>query len=391
MPLDREADYVGYLYTCNRCRSCAVDPTPDMRPLCPAYARFGYFTYSGGGKGYVAQGILEGETKPSTVAAEVALNCLVCGACASMCPPGFDTLSFIRDLRDHLAGKGFFINDRHRDLLERARRGDVWGRPAKASRLPVFTGSEEILVFQGCRERAKGEISPAVKNILEAAGVTWGVLREEPCCGAPLNDLGDRASFEGLAEKNIELLNSTGAERILTLCPHCAAALTNDYFDVGDLEPEIVSFPRYLAEIMGEGRLKLSAGKPMKVTFHDPCRLGRFLEEEEESRNVIASGKGTRLVEMDRKGKSTWCCGSGAWAGEIVPELARFTSRERVSEARDTGAEVLVTACSYCTDTLKKAARGRPGVVHLAEFVGQRLKGRESKGRGGRKRVKKKS
>ena len=391
MPLDRDADYVTYLYTCNRCRSCAVDPTPEMRPLCPAHARFGFFTYSGGGKGYVAQGILEGKTKPSPEAAEVAMNCLVCGACAGMCPPGFDTLSFIRDLRDHLVGKGFFINEKHRELLERARSGDVWGKPARGSKLPVFTGAEEIMVFLGCRERARGEVVQALKTSLDAAGVTWGVLQKEPCCGAPLNDLGDRAAFEKLAEKNIELLNGAGAERILVLCPHCAATLTNDYFDVGDLEPEIVSLPRYLAEIVNEGRLKLSAGKPLKVTFHDPCRLSRFLEEEEESRNVIASNKAVELLEMDRAGKSTWCCGSGAWAAEIVPELARYTSRERVSEARATGADLLVTACSYCTDILKKSSRGKPGVVHIAEFVEQMIQGRESKGRGKRKRVKKKS
>ena len=117
MPLDRDADYLSYLYTCNRCRSCAVDATPEMRPVCPSYAHFGYFAYSGGGKGYVAQGLLEGKTRPSAEAAEVAMNCLLCGACASMCPPGFDTLSFIRDLRDLLVRKGHTVNDKHRALL----------------------------------------------------------------------------------------------------------------------------------------------------------------------------------------------------------------------------------------------------------------------------------
>ena len=117
MTLERDADYSFYLYTCNRCRSCAVVPTLEMKPLCPAHAHFGYFTYSGGGKGYIAQGILEGKIKPSPEAAEVAMNCLLCGACAKMCPPGFDTMAFIRDLRDYIASRGVYINDEHKQML----------------------------------------------------------------------------------------------------------------------------------------------------------------------------------------------------------------------------------------------------------------------------------
>ncbi len=381
MPLDRDADYVGYLYTCNRCRSCAVDRSPEMRPLCPSYSRFGYFTYSGGGRGYVAQGILEGKVKPSPEAAEVAMNCMLCGACGSMCPPGFDTHSFIRDLRDHLAGKGFTVNQRHKELLDRAQSGWMWGKPSRQAKLPRYTGSEELLVFVGCRERARGEILPAVKDILKAAGVTWGVLEEEPCCGAPMNDLGDREAFAGLAERNMERLNGLNAERILALCPHCAATLTNDYFDVGDLDVDVVSLPRYLEEILGQGRLKLSAARPLKVALHDACKLTRFLEEEEEPRTVLDSIKGVSRVEMERRGRGTYCCGSGAWSDEIVPDLARTTSKERMAEARDTGADCLVTCCSYCTDILKKASRGKPGVVHIAELVAQRVKAPAAKGK----------
>jgi glycolate oxidase len=373
MPLNHEADYLTYLYTCNRCRSCAVDATPEMKPVCPSYARFGYFTYSGGGKGYVAQGILEGKVPPSPETAEVAMNCLLCGACAAMCPPGFDTLSFIRDLRDRLAGEGFFINDKHRNLLERARRGEPWGKPRASEGLPVWTGSEEVLVFLGCREKTRPEVVAPLRRILAEAGVSWGVLEKEPCCGAPLKDLGDAAAFQERAESNIDFLNGTGAERILVPCPHCAATLTNDYFDVGDLEVEIATLPSFLAELLGEKRLKPAKSRSLKVTFHDPCRLSRFLEETEESRKVLRSIPGLNLVEMDRHGKGTWCCGSAAWASQIVPGLSRYAAGERRAEALDTGADLLVTACSFCTDMLRKNARGKPAVIHLAELVAQRL------------------
>ncbi len=381
MPLNHEADYLTYLYTCNRCRSCAVDATPEMRPVCPSYARFGYFTYSGGGKGYAAQGILEGKVPPSPETAEVAMNCLLCGACAAMCPPGFDTLSFIRDLRDRLAGEGFYINENHRKLLERARRGEPWGKPKPTGDLPAWTGTEEILVFLGCRERTRPELATPLKQILAAAGVSWGVLEAEPCCGAPLKDLGDAAAFQERAEANIESLNGTGAERILVPCPHCAATLTNDYFDVGDLEVDIVTLPRFLAELLGGKRLKPAGSRSMTVTFHDPCRLGRFLEETEESRAVLQSIPGVEVVEMDRSGRNSWCCGSGAWAPQIVPGLSRYTAGERRAEARETGADLMVTACSYCTDMFRKNARGKPSVVHLADLVAQRLDNPKTAGR----------
>ena len=84
--------------------------------------------------------------------------------------------------------------------------------------------------------------------------------------------------------------------------------------------------------------------------------------------------KGVELVEMDRSGRTGWCCGSGAWAGEIVPQLARYASRERVQEARATGADCVITACAYCTDILKKTSRGKPGVTHLGALVAERVK-----------------
>ncbi len=374
MPLDREADYVFYLYTCNRCRSCAVDQSPDLRPLCPAYAHFGYFTYSGGGKGYVAQGLLEGKVKPSQEVAVPAMSCLLCGACAHMCPPGFDTMSFVRDLRDYLVCRGFYINDRHRELLDDARSGRLWGKAVAMDKLPVYTGEEEFLVFLGCREKSRGEVVAPVKRILDAAGVTWGVLEEEPCCGAPLEDLGDIAAFEELAAKNIELLNASGAERILALCPHCAATMANDYMNVDDLEAEIVTLPRLLDELLEENRIDFSTGEQMAVTYHDPCRLGRFLEEVDEPRRVLDAMGGVELVEMERSGESAWCCGSGAWAAEIVPELGKFTVKERLAEARSTGADCILTACSYCTGFLKKSSRGKQKVIHLAEFAAQKIK-----------------
>ncbi len=379
MRLSPEADYAAYLYTCNRCRGCLMDKSSDMRPVCPANYFSGFFAYSGGGKAYVCQGILEGRVQPGPDTAAVAMNCLLCGACATMCPPGFETITFIRDLRDYLVHHGQFINDVHRDLLEKARRNEVWENSRMPEDLPVYSGSEEFLVYLGCRERARKEIIDAVGQILTAAGATWGVLADETCCGAPLADLGDMEAFEKQAAANVEMLNNSGAERIVVLCPHGAAAIITDYMMLESLEDmleaEVLNFPELLAELLEEGRLELGGGQAQTVTFHDPCKLGRFLEDADSARTVLEGLDGVEVKEMERCREGAWCCGSGAWAELVVPELAQKTAAERLAEAEETGADCLVTACSYCTSFLDKHTKGKMATKHLAQVVAERLKG----------------
>ena len=373
MPLSRDADYAMYLYTCNRCRGFAVEPSPEQRSICPSYTHHGYFAYSGGGKGYLAQGMLEGKVKPSEEAAQVAMSCLDCGACTAACPPGFDLGAMIHDLRGHIVQAGFFANNSHRELLARmGRTGNPFGKRTAKIALPVFTGREEVLLWLGCRERFLGGALEATLKILEGAGVSFGVLADEPCCGAPLLMAGDQAGFAAAAAGALERLAAAGAERALFLCPHCAATVSLDYLEHGDLAVEPVTLPAFLAGLMAEGRIGLQAGEPATVAYHDPCRLARFLEDVDAPRELIAA-LGLTLVELDRNRQWTYCCGAGGWASEIVPDLARAAARERLLEVKPSGATRLVTACSYCASFLRRQARGGCKVTHLAEEVAARL------------------
>lgn len=375
MSLDRANDYSMYLYTCNRCRTCAVEPSAEHKPICPSYALFGYFTYTGGGRGYVAQGILEGKVKPTPETAELAMNCLMCGACAAACPPGFDINSFVRDLRDHLVSAGIHVNPNHEKILDSMHtKGNPYGKSLPAPQAPVFTGGRELLVWQGCRDRLSGQVISSVGKILDAAGVSWGVLPDEPCCGVPLQDLGDKKGFEQAAQNVLETVEASGAERMLIVCPHCAAGMAVDYvMDIGDLTAEPVTLPALLSELIGEEKIKLSGADPLKVTFHDPCRLARWLEETDPSREVLDALDGVELYEMERIEEWGWCCGASGFAPEVAKKLSDFTARERIKEARATGAEAIVTACSYCTDLLEKKSRGKQRVVHIAELLAERL------------------
>lgn len=378
--LSRDADYAFYLYTCNRCRGCTTDRTPEMRPVCAAYAKFGFFSYSGGGKGYVSQGILEGKVKPTEETLHVAMNCLTCGACNHMCPPGFETISFIRDLRDHLVSKGLYLNAKHRRIIENViERGNPWGMvqssATKHHELPAVPEGAEIAIFMGCRERLKGGSLDSALKILDAAGVSYGIIPNEPCCGAPLLDLGKKSAFESIAEFNIERLNNLGVERLLTLCPHCASALTVDYANCGDLTPEVVTLPSLVNELLGEERIGFKDEElPLTATYHDPCHLGRFMDEYDQPRDALGMVPGLEIVEMDRSGKSALCCGAGGWMEGIVPELAAFAGKERIREAKSTGAEAIITACSYCTEYMRRMAGKSAQIINFADLIADRLK-----------------
>ncbi len=371
MALSRDADYAMYMYTCNRCRSCVVEPSEARLSVCPSYAARGFFAYSGGGKGYAAQGILEGKVKPSEEVARVAMDCLSCGACAQACPPGFDIMNFIRDLRHHLVQKGHFANDAHQKAIERLRSsGNPWGKDFPPSEVPVYEG-QEVLIWQGCNERIRPGVLKAVTEILDAASINYGAMTSESCCGAPFLELGDKDGFVEQAEKTLDVLEKSGASRVLVLCPHCAYAITVDYMEVGVPEAELVTLPFFLSELINDGRIELDKSRPSTVTYHDPCRLGRVLEDIEPAREVLAS-IGFEVTEMDRHGVWTHCCGAGGWQAESAPEVSAYATRERAREALSTGASVMVTSCSYCVDHLGRAQGSLP-VSHLADEVARRV------------------
>lgn len=374
--LSRDADYAFYLYTCNRCRGCTTDGTEEMRPVCAPHAKYGYFSYSGGGKGYVAQGILEGKVKPEE-AIEVAMKCLLCGACHHMCPPGFETISFIRDLRNHLVSKGHLFNKEHGVILENLKEHlNPWGirQPVYNNHLniPLVKKGMELAIYVGCRERSKGGSLHSALKILEKAGVSFGIIRDEKCCGAPMLELGDQKTYEKTAKTNIKHLNNLGVDRILTLCPHCATSLCIDYMDVGDLEIDVVTLPTLINELIEEGRLTVNGGDgEITITYHDPCHLGRFLDEYDPPREIFKKIPGLELVEMERSRETALCCGSGGLMNMIVPDLAEFAIRERIIDVKNTGADTAVTACDYCTRFFWKSIKKKDGikVKHIADVV----------------------
>lgn len=378
MTLARDADYANYLYTCNRCRACTtMRERPDLL-VCPSFAHRGFFAYSGGGKGYLAQGVLEGRVRPTVETAEVALHCTLCHACASMCPPGFETIQFIRDLRAWLVSRGVYANPAHFRLLDNLRKtGNPVGRPRRSVGEPGLstqTQGAEALLFLGCYFGQRKSSLESIQKIISAVGARVAVLADEPCCGSPALELGEAELFARMAEQNIRRLNAAGVSQIITLCPHCTSTLVSDYLEFGEFRPEVIHLSEWLAGLMKQGKLGWTeTGSELAVTVHDPCHLTRYLERGEVLRQVLEPVPGIKLQEMPRSGESSYCCGGGSFMFEIAPALWRFAATERIQEAQATGAQEVVTACPYCQDSLSRAGGGKIQVIALADLLAGRL------------------
>jgi heterodisulfide reductase subunit D len=284
-------------------------------------------------------------------------SCLTCQQCSTRCPSDVHYVEFIRDLRALARGAGEEGLCTHGEAIQ------TWMRmmtspDLKQNRLEwldedlkVSTDSDTVY-FVGClpyydvlfnKIGAQGvEIARSAVRVLNRLGIEPIILEDERCCGHDLLWEGDVANFRKLAELNIAMLRETGAKRVVTACPECARTLKVDYpAYVGDLGMEVVHISQLLAGL----RFEVGSLKFEKVTYHDPCRLGRFMGIYDVPRQAIEA-LGLKLVEMEHSGKNALCCGTSCWTncGAINKQI----QVDRLREAQATGAELLVTACPKC-------------------------------------------
>jgi Fe-S oxidoreductase len=285
-------------------------------------------------------------------------RCTTCGNCVQWCPRGVGTIDVSVSLR-RIASEAFIspapIHTVSASLAtlgnplgeERSTRAD-W---AKDLNVKPFTEGTEILYFPGCYlcydSRFK-KVAAATANILNRAGVDFGILgTEENCCGESIRKAGDEKLFKRLARENIKTFIDNGVKRILVSSPHCYHTFKNEYPEF-KVNFEVVHISQYLFELINEGRLDLSKEFVKKVAYHDPCYLGRHNGIYDEPREVLRKVQGLELVELADSREDSLCCGGGG--GRIwmdTPKGERFSDL-RLEQAIDAGAEVLVTSCPYC-------------------------------------------
>jgi heterodisulfide reductase subunit D len=285
-------------------------------------------------------------------------SCMSCGACSDLCTSGVTFHEFIRDVRADINSQ-FPPIQTHNGILREMRRTEAAGR-TKGHRPDWVTPDLELdpdsdtALFVGCTPLfdqlfngfAKDmlEIPRSAVRLLNAMGIRPKLVDEELCCGHDSHWLGEDETFARLARLTAERLRRTRAKRVVTFCPECHHTLSQVYPGVvPGFDIEIVNLAELVGKAVEEGRLELDPDGE-RYTFHDPCKLVRFAKVVDEPRAVIeACGE---LKEMPRSGTSSACCGNPCWAN--CDDDTKRWQVDRLTEARETGAEALVTACPKC-------------------------------------------
>lgn len=288
-------------------------------------------------------------------------SCLTCSLCDQRCPSRVDYTQLVQLMREAAYGTGEEPECPHGGALQSvmrmmARGGTQQDRTAWLGReLKTSAAQGEVLYWTGCTmyydaffpelSGASLNASRAAVKLLNRLGITPVVSPEERCCGHDLLWNGDRRNFEALARHNVKLVSQSGAKTLVVSCAECYRTWKLDYgpFFEG-APPRILHIGEFLA-----GQVeKLAPGKRgrRKLTFQDPCRLGRHLGVYDPPRQLLSALPGIDLVEMNHHKKSAACCAGGTWSH--CDRFAKQIQVQRLREARATGAEALVTACPKC-------------------------------------------
>jgi len=352
------------LALCIKCSICnsACPAAIDTKFLGPSALTANYrFVSDSRGNG--------GEERLKPMADNVWL-CTQCNSCTMFCPKQVGCANAIVD--DHsLVVEAGAIPRTVKDVLESVykyhnpmgthpnKRMD-WSKDLKIKTFPT-TVKADILYFTCCSpvyDSRNQENARSMASIFDKLGMEFATLgTEEWCCGDHILRLGEKGLFETLAEHNLSMFEKFGADRIITLSPHCYNTFTHDK-PYTNAKLNVQHYTQFVAEKIEKGELKLAKGVKRSVAYHDPCFLGKRNEIYEAPRQILESLNGLELVEMKRTREISFCCGGGAgrtWTEDAEPE--KRPSVNRVREALELGVDVLATSCPFCVTTLEDAVK----------------------------------
>ena len=311
------------------------------------------------------------------ISIEAAFQCTTCGGCEYQCPVGIQHLPIIIGLRRGAVNTGKWEDDYGGKLFNALERnGNALGFPAserqrfiEKNALPFYDGTQEYCLWLGCMgayDPQGREIVVAFTRLLDALGISFGVLRKEKCNGDPVRRLGNDYLFQQLAEFNIEQLRSAGVKKLVSICPHCVRTIGTDWKEFGaDFEIE------HHSELLARLRDRLPAASNGKVVFHDPCYLGRYRGIYDAPRQVVA--RSAEVVDPERARERSFCCGAGGGQMFLGEEKGKRVNVTRAEELAATGAATVATACPFCQTMFRDAfgalSQSPPKLLDIAQIA----------------------
>jgi Fe-S oxidoreductase len=391
-------DYKADMERCSQCSYCKWIPLDHIKSWrfakgCPSIAFSNFLSYSARGRFAVALSLLNGQSTYTDRVVDIVYKCTTCGSCDvsdKICRYNLEPMAMMHELRFRLVEDGQIL-PRHLAAIEHLRREDNLMMEPGAARGDWAEGLDvkriasepaEVLFHAGCRysyDKGLTETARTAVTILKNAGVDIGIMgKDESCCGGRVYDMGYKEDFEKLAANTTRAWKAAGIKTVVTSCSDCFHAFSRLYPPLGE-NFEVLHTVQYIDRLIKEGRIKFSRDVPVRVTYHDPCHLGRQGEPYvpwqgkekkvkgqivvyepkkpryngawgvyEPPRDVLKGIPGLELVEMERNREYAWCCGAGGGAREAYPDFSQWTAAERIEEAKATGAEAIVSACPWC-------------------------------------------
>jgi Fe-S oxidoreductase len=349
------------------------------------------------------------EASNGVIDPDVLWSCTNCGACVEECPVDIEHIDHISDMRRHqVLIESAFPTEASSMLKNLENKGDPWGM-GEARRLewaegldfevPVVDGTigpdVEYLFWVGCagalEDRAR-KTTRAIAELLHTAGVSFAVLGPaETCTGDPARRIGNEFVYQMLAEQNIATLNEAGARKIVASCPHCFNSLAKEYPQLGG-NYEVIHHTQLLARLVEEGKLTPVTPVEEKITYHDPCFLGRHNRIFTAPREIMERVPGVRAQEMHRCKERGFCCGAGGARMWMEERIGKRINNERIDEALGTNPDTISTGCPYCLVMLgdavsaKKSSGEAPEsleVVDVAQILERSVRPRATAGTAG--------
>jgi len=411
-------DYKDDMETCCRCSACKFVPLETVKgydhvEVCPSIARYNYRAYSGGGRLGLGMGLLDGVIDyHSPKLREVVYDCNMCGACDTSCKYAMDmeVLDPLAEIRAEMVRHGNTNPVLDKLVSNMKNDGPMLSNPnaarshwAKGLELKDYTKERsEVAYYAGCRtacDQSKWPVAQKTIQLMRKAGIDVGIALQETCCGTRAYQMGYQAEALNQAKRNVATLKQAGVTTLVTSCAECYYAFNVLYDKLelkGDLE--VLHTSEYFLRLVREKKLKPAKAVDMKVTYHDPCHLGRQGEPHipwkgeripgqiilfnppktfrrgthgvyDAPRQLLQSIPGVKMVEMARHKEYAWCCGAGGGVSETNPEFAKWTAAERVKEAAETSSDGLVTACPGCETLLGCAAQADGNAMKVYDIV----------------------
>lgn len=399
---------------CNRCSNCKWMDHVYMKSyryakVCPSSARYIFDAYSAQGRLDLALGVMDGGLDYTPALLDIIYKCTMGGACDTMCKRCIDleVLEVLEELRAEAYRRGKTLPQHDAMVANIENFDNPWGksRESKFRWLEqvdvkdVTKERSEVLFFAGCtpQDTSVQQVPQNSIEVLKRAGVDIGVLGEqEKCCGAFAYQVGEREVAVDLIRDNIDTFNKLGISTLVSSCAVCFGTFQAIYPAYGKMNFKVVHISQLLDQLLQEGKLKFSQSLDTKVTYHDPCHLGRMGEPYvwwegtrgtfgrlnppkelrrgtygvyEPPRNVLRSIPGLQLVEMERIKENAWCCGAGGGVKTAYNDFALWSAHERLQEMKETGAQVLVTCCPHCLINFKDSINQNKENIEVYDLV----------------------